>query len=124
MTDGLLREFIQEGSADRCTSAAHRCNGLFCDCTCHGPGQARVKALIAAESGVRAVDDTPGPTLLRIVSGAHPDAVSGPGWLEHVALRGDCVCTDAAYFRAEESGAVVAGWLNRHANCRRKDDHD
>lgn len=68
-------------------------------------------------------DDTTGPTILRIVTGAHPDTVRGPGCLEHVALRGDCVCTDAVYFRTEEDGAVVAGWLNRHANCRRK-GHD
>ena len=65
--------------------------------------------------------DARGPTVLRIVAGPAPDIVSGPGWLEHVALRGDCVCGDGVYFRAEEDGAVVAGWLNQHANCERKE---
>lgn len=115
--DLLSPESIQAGSAGRCADADHQCSGLLCGCACHGPHRGRARAQLATESGMH----TPGPTVLRIVTGAHPDIASGPGWLEHIALRGDCDCGDAVYFRTEEDGSTVGGWLARHANCKRKD---
>lgn len=59
----------------------------------------------------------PGPTKVRIVTGSAPDVVTGPGWLEHMSLRGDCVCGDGCVWRAETDGVHIARWLKQHENC-------
>jgi len=56
-----------------------------------------------------------GPTTLHVIAGAvNPD---------HWGLEGRCVCGQGGYrWRAVADGKLVAEWLDRHANCKRKDD--
>lgn len=67
--------------------------------------------------------DPSGPTVLRIVAGPAPDIVTWGPWLEHISLRGDCVCGGAWIWRAEVDGRHVAEWLAKHADCAVVDVH-
>ena len=67
---------------------------------------------------------TAGPTILRVVAEPAPDIITWGPWLEHISLRGNCVCGDGMIWRTEVDGRHIAAWLNAHANCVRQEAAD
>lgn len=59
-----------------------------------------------------------GPTVIRVVAEDAPDVITWGPWLEHIALRGDCVCGEAWIWRTEIDGRHITDRVGKHANCQ------